>query len=797
MKTTTLRGATDELYRSIFQHSAVSLWVQDIADLRRKIAEWRSAGISELRSYLPAHPSALREAVHAISVVDVNDATLEMYEVEKKEALLGPLDKTLDLDNPVIVESILSDIVMIAEGRTTRESLSAAVTPSGKKIDIDIKVYIPPESSPQPYMLVSVLNVTDRMRLEREIEEERRLYHTLIDNLPDSVYVKDVEGRFLLANRALGELMEVDDPGKLVGNTDFDFYPAELANRFSADEQGVLREGRELINEREDRGPGGGPRWTLSTKVPVRDANGTIYGLVGITKDITKPKAVEDALSSSELRYRRIFDNAPVGIFHTTAEGKLLDANPAFAQILGFDSPEELIDTVNRHNIAAIYQDPERRSLVVERLLASPIWQRFQEPLRRRDGSTATGRMMLRSYLPAGAEAPGLECFVEDISDQEAAREALARERSLLKALMDNVPDRIFFKNRRGAFTLVNMSQARALGSDDPESVIGKGDADYLPREYAEASAEREGEIIATGRPLFEREERIRPSGKGRETWLSTTRMALRDDSGAIVGTFGISRDITSQKELQDQLIRAQRLESLGQLAAGIAHQFNNLNAVVLGNIEIAVSHEELPSGLRSYLESAIEGVRRAVEITQRLEVLSEGSRASASILALDETVRELLRRFEGRMQAEGVTLKTELAYTGTIRSTRATIDFLVTSLLSNALHALIGRNEPEITVRTRASSGMACLEVSDNGSGIRREDLPKVFTPFFTTKGEWAPSGSPQSQAKGVGLSLAVCRSLVTECGGRMELASSEEFGTTISACFPSEEGPAARAPR
>ncbi len=317
---------------------------------------------------------------------------------------------------------------------------------------------------------------------------------------------------------------------------------------------------------------------------------------------------------------------------------------------------------------------------------------------------------MLRAYVPIGSSTPLLEGFVEDVTERVKAEAALARERAFLTALMDNVPDYIYFKDRESRFILNNKAHVRELGAKSPADVLGKTDFDFFAPQHAQKAYNDEQQIIRTGQPLVNAVEQEiwtdRPL-----TWVSSTKMPLLDDKGEIVGTFGISRDmterrqmeeknlrlaamvessndaiigidlddivtswnkgaekifgyaaeeiigrsinpllsleivnqepalreklrseghvvglestvtrkdgktvnvstsisfvtdaggqivgitciardVTSQRALQAQIIRAQRLESLGTLAAGIAHQFNNINAAVKGYLDVAL----------------------------------------------------------------------------------------------------------------------------------------------------------------------------------------------------------------
>jgi len=163
-KSTTSRAAADK-YRSIFEHTAVSLWEEDISGLRVLLKQWRSHA-ADLREHLRAHPALVRKGVRAVTAVDVNEATLQLYEAKSKTDLLGPLDMTLDSD---AIGDFIELFVAIAEGRTRVELESSTHTLSGKSINLLIRAFIPAEGDPYPYMLVTAVDFTDYKRLEKSL----------------------------------------------------------------------------------------------------------------------------------------------------------------------------------------------------------------------------------------------------------------------------------------------------------------------------------------------------------------------------------------------------------------------------------------------------------------------------------------------------------------------------------------------------------------------------------------------------------------------------------------------------
>jgi signal transduction histidine kinase len=154
--------------------------------------------------------------------------------------------------------------------------------------------------------------------------------------------------------------------------------------------------------------------------------------------------------------------------------------------------------------------------------------------------------------------------------------------------------------------------------------------------------------------------------------------------------------------------------------------------------------------------------------------------------MQLDEAVPAILPLFEKQLETEGISLTVDLDPSAPVLVARGMLSFILTSLISNSIHALIGCPSPTITVRTRVAGGFSSLEVSDTGCGISPEDTPRIFTPFFTTKGEWAEAGSSQARVRGIGLSLSVCQSTVAESGGWIEVESTKGTGTTFRVFLP-----------
>jgi len=192
--------------------------------------------------------------------------------------------------------------------------------------------------------------MNDSDKTKEQLIQEIELLRTLIDALPDRLYVKDAKGRFVICNKAVAEDTDLSFSGDLIGKNDFDLFPLEIAGTFYATEQEVIRTGKPMVNDEvfRTRRKNGQPNWSLCTKLPWRDKDGNIIGIIGANRDVTERKKTELALQDSEIRYKAIFESAREGIIVGIIETRqFMYANPAICKMFGYTAEELTRLTVN------------------------------------------------------------------------------------------------------------------------------------------------------------------------------------------------------------------------------------------------------------------------------------------------------------------------------------------------------------------------------------------------------------------------------------------------------------------
>ena len=413
--------------------------------------------------------------------------------------------------------------------------------------------------------------------------------------------------------------------------------------------------------------------------------------------------------------------------------------------------------------------------------------------------------------------------------ERHRIEETLAMERNLLKSLVDNIPDSIYAKDLEGRYVIDNVSHFRRLRMEKSEDVLGKTVFDFFPREIAVEYHTYDQAIMLSGKPLLNHvEPGISPDGE--PGWVSTTKVPLHDDQGAITGLVCITRDITEQKRAEDgllranaalaqnreellhtlgdlkkaheelrsvqlQLIEAEKMKSIGRLAAGVAHEVKNPLAIITMGIEyLGREPFSSDSNVPGVLNDIAGAVKRADEVIHGLLDFSAPKKLDMKEIDLNAIIEQALVLVRGEMHGDRFQVVKNLdADLPRVKLDGIKIGQVFINVFTNAIHSM--GDGGILSVRTfarqlagvgpnvggsrsesfRVGETVVAAEIDDTGPGIPEDKLRKVFEPFFTTK----PTG------KGTGLGLTVTKTIIDLHGGTIDIQNRPEGGARVTVTF------------
>ncbi len=356
-------------------------------------------------------------------------------------------------------------------------------------------------------------------------------------------------------------------------------------------------------------------------------------------------------IRDSARRYGSWFADMPIGLFRSTPDGKILDANPAMVRLLGYPDRGALLAV----NATSLYARPEDRRAFQSRLEDEPIVRDCDFDMRRADGTVISVRAHGRAIRNAGGRIETYEGGVEDITERRQsarartlAEEALRQNLGLLRSVIEGTTDAIFIKDLNGRYLLANSAAAAALHIP-PEDMIGRDDAELFPPDKAELISAADRAVMATGETrVYEEVLAIDP---GRPQTFLSSKGVFRGRDGQVAGVFGISRDISKFRDLESQLRQSQKMEAVGRLAGGIAHDFNNVLSAIMSNADLLLDDLPTADPRREEVDEIILAARRAAGLTRQLLAFSRQQMLEPRVIDLNDVVAgvdKMLRRIIG-----------------------------------------------------------------------------------------------------------------------------------------------------
>jgi len=389
---------------------------------------------------------------------------------------------------------------------------------------------------------------------------------------------------------------------------------------------------------------------------------------------------------------------------------------------------------------------------------------------------------------------------------------ALANERTLLRTMIDLIPAFIYAKDTESRFIAMNNALARNMGTDSAHA-IGKTDFDFFAPDLAKKFYSDEQALLKSGTAIIDLEEPGFDQVTGMPRTVVTSKVPLRDENGMVIGIIGVGFDITERKLAEQRLAQGEHLESIGRLAAGVAHEINTpiqylndtiffireaMQDLLAHNAKLAAlipeppedeDIEDLKNDLPPALDRVVDGLGRIAEIVRSMKEFSHVDQREMSRVDLNRAIGStlIIARSEYKYVAE---VETDFEEMSPVTCHGGQINQVVLNLVVNAAHAIADKvkGTPEkglITVRTRAENGFAVISVTDTGGGIPEAIRKRIFEPFFTTK----------EVGRGTGQGLSIAHNVIKAHGGQLEFTTEIGKGTTFIVRLPlaAEESEAA----
>lgn len=509
-------------FRNIEQRKAIEKAVKDSENKYKEIIEFAVDG------FLVGDKEGI--------VILANERILEIigkerHEVEGKHISNLFPKRVLD-EKPLRFDLLKSGKTIVSEREIAR--------PDGSIISIEMHSKMMRDGTYQAI----VRDVTQRKVADQEILENEEKFKAIFDHANDAIFLMD-SSVFRDCNRRTEEIFMC--PKSNIINRS----PVELSPEYQPDGQLSSIKAKDFIRKayqgesmffewvhlRADGSP-----FNAEVSLNRIEINNEVV-IQAIVRDVTSRKQFEDAIRKSENLYRSIIQNIEDVYFRFDLNENLALASPSAAKLFGYDSVEDMLG----NHISAFWSDNEQKQKLLDTIRSNRRITNFETVLQRKSGEPVYVSLSASFFRDEKGRTSGIEGIIRDITDQKKAQSDLLKEQILVRNIMDNVPDQIYFKDLQSRFIRTNRVVSQRFGFNNNEEIIGKTDFDFFSKEHAQKAFDVEQEIINTKKPFVNIEEKeIWPDG--RITWVSSTKMPLYDSNGIVVGTFGISRDITERK---------------------------------------------------------------------------------------------------------------------------------------------------------------------------------------------------------------------------------------------------------
>ena len=626
---------------------------------------------------------------------------------------------------------------------------------------------------------------TERKRAEQALRESEEQHRTLLENLPQKIFLKDRSLVYISCNENYARDLGIEGR-EIAGRTDYDFYPRGLADKYRADDKRIMDAGKtETLEEKYIQN--GREVMVQTVKTVVRDKSGNVTGILGIFWDITEHKRAEEALRESEVYLRTIFQNSPVGMLIIDSQThKIADVNPAAVKMIGVEK-ENVIGSICHRFVcpAEIGKCP-----------VSDLGQTVDNSERKMLKASGEEVPIIKTVVPI--TLGGHPCFLEtlfDITDRKKAEERLKESEERFRAIFDNAVDGLLLADTadrtfRGANRMMRQMLGYSPEELDKLRIDDIHPNEALPYVIGEFEKQNRGEtLVAKDIPVK------RKDGTVFYADVSGSHMTLAGKKYLL----GIFRDITERKKAEEAL---RRLEAEKM----VVKELRELDRMKNEFVETVTHELRTPmTPLKSTLEMFVDGTLGEITPQQReyVEMMSRNverlSRFATDILSLSRldsgayalrpqeismfsVVRPSIDLLKKRAEKKNISLSLVVRTEVFAFADPDAVSEVITNLVNNAVvHCPEGT---QVTISSRfLGEGFVEVSVADNGPGIPQNMVEKIFDRFFQAKRTRGPG------YRGAGIGLSICKSLVEKMGGKISVESEPGKGAIFRFTLPTRK--------
>jgi two-component system, sensor histidine kinase and response regulator len=625
--------------------------------------------------------------------------------------------------------------------------------------------------------------VTEERKREAELLNKSRYMQMLMDNIPDTIYFKDRDCKFIMVNKAQAKALGVQRPEDAVGKSDYDFFDKAHSLASFNDEQDMMRTGTPVLNKLEHVGAADGFRYVTATKIPLTDNNGEIVGIAGVSRDVTKSHSLEMKLQQETNLLNALLDNVPDLVYFKDRKSQFTRISRSWLKKHKEADADNVIgktdaDYFSSEFAGEAYQDEQKLMQTGEPLI---------NKLEKNVDATGKHSYILANKVPIldqDNEVVGMVGISRDITEFKNAEFKLTKEKELLQSLMDNIPDTIYFKDLLSRFTRINKAQAICMGLQSPEEAVGKTDFDFFPGEHANLAFRDEQELMKSGVPLINQIEKITRADGG-VIWVSATKIPIKDQSGKITGFVGISRDVTEIEEARKNLDYAKAKAEEANKAkslflANMSHEIRTPMNGVIGMSDV-LGQTTLTDEQREYLNIITKSGNSLLSIINNILDFSKIESGSLELEKAPINIRQVIENVADVLitsaSNKGVDLVNfvDSSIPEIVEGDSVRLSQILINLVNNALK-FTEHGEVYFTAELTESTEITfkvLFKVKDNGIGISKDAQQKIFQSFTQV------DSSTTRKYGGTGLGLAISKRLVEMMGGEIGVESVEGEGS------------------